>query len=84
MVGDNRRETLGDFVYLSEDKKLLPVQVCYSLADPDTRKRELSALVETAREIGSKAASIVPYAEEENFEIEGLSVKVIPAWKYCI
>ena len=73
-----------DFVFLSEDKKLLPVQVCYSLAEPDTRKRELSALVETAREIGSKTASIVTYAEEESLEIDGLSVKVIPAWKYCI
>ncbi len=73
-----------DFVYLSEDKKILPVQVCYSLAEPDTKKRELSALAETAREIGSKTASIVTYAEEESLEIDGLSVKVIPAWKYCI
>ena len=73
-----------DFVFLLDDKKLFPLQICYSLADPDTRKRELSAPVETAREIGSKTAIIVTYAEEEDIKISGLSVAVVPAWKYCL
>ena len=73
-----------DFVFLSEDKKLSPLQVCYSLADPETRKREMSALVETAKEIGSKNAEVVTYAEEEKLEIDGIGVNIIPAWKYCL
>lgn len=73
-----------DFVVPLADRSRLLVQVCETLADPATRKRELNALGEAMEELGSTAATIVTRTEEERIEREGRTITVVPAWKWLL
>ncbi len=59
-------------------------QVCYSLDDPDVRERELRALPGAAQHLGSQANRIVTFNEEETVDIDGVTVDVVPAWKWLL
>lgn len=60
----------------------LAIQASYTLADADTRKREISALVALNKVHPLKRAVIVTYDEEEAIETDGLTVEVVPVWKW--
>jgi hypothetical protein len=60
----------------------LAVQVCYSLLDPETRKREINALVKMSKRIDVKKWNIITKDEEETISDQGIIIEVIPAWKW--
>jgi hypothetical protein len=60
----------------------LAVQVCYSLLDPETRKREINALVKMSKRIDVKKWKIITKDEEEKISDQGIIIEVIPAWKW--
>jgi predicted AAA+ superfamily ATPase len=60
----------------------LAVQVCYSLLDPETRKREMNALVKMSKRIDVKKWNIITKDEEETISEQGIIIEVIPAWKW--
>ena len=60
----------------------LAIQVSYSLTDADTRKREVSALVALNKIYPLNTCMIITYDEEETIEEEGLSISVVPVWKW--
>lgn len=60
----------------------LAIQVSYSLTDADTRKREVSALVALNKIHPLNTCMIITYDEEETIEEEGLSISVVPVWKW--
>lgn len=66
--------------------KILPllIQVCESLSDPKTLKREVTALSETMRELGKNTGIIVTLQEEQNIEIAEGIISVVPAWKFLL
>ncbi len=64
--------------------KQLAVQVCYSLADVETRKREVSALLKMAGHVEIKKMIIITKDEEESFVEDGFSIQVIPVWKWLL
>ena len=66
------------------NRTLLLVQACESLAEPKTRKREVTALNEAMIEQGLKAATIVTRDEEQEIEVEGGKIEVIPAWRFLL
>ena len=57
-------------------------QVCYSLLDPETRKREINALVKMSKRIDVKKWNIITKDEEETISEQGIIIEVIPAWKW--
>lgn len=60
------------------------IQASYSLTDPDTRKREVSALIALNKVYPLNKASIITYDEEYVIEEGGLSIQVVPIWKWLI
>jgi predicted AAA+ superfamily ATPase len=60
----------------------LAVQVCYSLQDSETRKREMNALVKGSKRIDVKKWNIITKDEEETISERGIIIEVTPAWKW--
>lgn len=63
----------------------LAIQVCYSLTrEPDTASREISALVTLNRHVPCKRNLIISYDEQDTIEKSGITIEVIPAWRWFI
>ena len=61
------------------------IQISYSIADEDTRKREVKALLKFHTFQPLKRMVIVTFDEEETIETNnGLTIEVIPAWKWLM
>jgi hypothetical protein len=60
------------------------VQVSESLAEPQTRKREVAALIEAMTERGLKTATIVTRGESETIEAGDRTIETIPAWRFLL
>ena len=60
------------------------VQVCESLAEPQTRKRETTALSEAMAELGLKTGTIVTRNENERIGAGGGTIEVVPAWRFLL
>ena len=62
----------------------LAVQVSYSILDPETRKREITALFKMAAHIEVKDMIIITKDEEEIITSEQGNIRVIPVWKWLL
>jgi len=60
------------------------VQVSESLAEPQTRKREVAALIEAMTERGLKTATIVTRSESETVVAGEKTVEAVPAWRFLL
>ena len=60
------------------------IQVCETLVDPKTRKRELDALAEAMEEFKLENGTIVTRNKEEHITLNSGTVEVLPAWKFCL
>ena len=60
------------------------VQVCESMADPQTRKREITSLAEAMAELKLETGYIVTRNEEEQIEIESGTVILLPVWQFLL
>jgi predicted AAA+ superfamily ATPase len=73
-----------DFVWLDDQRNKHLVQVCVSLNEPPTRKREISSLLQAMDELNLNESIIVSLEDDDLIEIEEKKIRVIPAWKYLI
>jgi len=73
-----------DFIVPLRGRGRMLVQVCESLAESQTRKREMAALSEAMVELGLKAGTIVTRNENERIETAGGTIDVIPAWRFLL
>lgn len=71
-----------DFIVPVRGRPKILVQVCESLAEPQTRKRETTALSEAMAELGLKTGTIVTRNEDERLEVEAGNIDVVPAWRF--
>jgi len=62
----------------------MAIQVCQSIDDADTRKRELRGLAEAMQMFSITEGFIISEDEEETIEETGYTIKVIPIWKYLL
>jgi predicted AAA+ superfamily ATPase len=76
----NDQET--DFLINPSDPIL--IQVCYSLHEPQIRKREISSLISCMRELGTDKGMILTKSDEETIEEGNYFIPVKPAWKYTL
>lgn len=60
------------------------IQVCADLEKPSTRQRELRALEEGLRENSCDKATVVTLREEGSTEIEGRTIRIVPAWRWLL
>lgn len=73
-----------DFIAGRQDRPRMLVQVCESMADPQTRKRETAALAESMIELNLTEGTIVTRIEEEQIQVEAGMIKVMPAWRFLL
>jgi predicted AAA+ superfamily ATPase len=68
--------------YLPEQQTA--IQVCYSLVDIDTRKREINALVRLSKHYEIKQYLIITKDEEDKISEKEIDIDVIPAKKWLL
>jgi predicted AAA+ superfamily ATPase len=73
-----------DFLWLDNKKDRHLVQVCLSLTDQATRKREVSSLVQAMEELNIGQATIVTRDEEEVLNKGNKTINLLPGWKYLL
>lgn len=67
-----------DFVLLLPDKRLELYQVCVSLKDPSTRRREIDALASSMKELKLDRGIIVTLDEKEEIKLQNGIIEIIP------
>ncbi len=60
------------------------VQVCESMAEPQTRKREVTALNQAMAEYGLKSGTVVTRNEEDEIKVDAGKIEVVPAWRFLL
>lgn len=70
-----------DFVVYDEG---LAFQVSYTLADPETEKREVDALLKLNKVLPMRKMMIITKDEEKEITIDGMTIQVIPVWKWLL
>lgn len=73
-----------DFIVLLHGRTRMLVQVCESLAEPLTRKRETVALNEAMAELRLKTGTIVTRNENERIDSDAGTIEVVPAWRFLL
>lgn len=73
-----------DFIISLRGRERMMVQVCESMTDPQTRKREITALSEAMAEVGLKTSTVVTRIEEEKINTDGRIVELVPAWRFLL
>jgi predicted AAA+ superfamily ATPase len=74
-----------DFIVQTQDRKKILVQVCESLAQEKTKKREIKALNEAMDELGLNSSIIVTRNEEEKLKLdEGKTIYIMPIWRFLL
>lgn len=73
-----------DFVVQTHERIDRLIQVCWSIADDDTREREMRGLKTAADATGCSECIIVTFDEEDTIDYKGLNVAVVPVWKFLI
>lgn len=73
-----------DFIAGRQGRFRMLVQVCESMADPQTRKREIAAITEAMAELNLSQGTIVTRNEEEQMQVGSGKVEVVPAWRFLL
>lgn len=94
IVAINLRRRYGEDCYFYNTPKAevdfyvpdqgMAIQVSYSIADEETRKREVNGLVAISQTLDADSLIIVTKDEELEIESEGKTIHVIPLWKWLL
>ncbi len=71
-----------DFILHESEQPLKAVQVCYTLRDTDTKKREVRGLVEACKFLGLTKGTIVTLEEQDTFMEDSVEVEVLPYYTH--
>ena len=73
-----------DFVIKEKNRIVEAIQVCWSIHNQTTKKREIEGLIDALISYNIKEGLILTDDEEEEFTIKDLKIKVIPTWKWLL
>lgn len=73
-----------DFIVQLPDRSRMLFQVCESLAEAQTRKREVTAMNEALTELGLKSGVIVTRNDEERIVLDDRTIEVVPVWRFLL
>lgn len=73
-----------DFVVKDGLKVSQLIQVCYNIENPDTKERELKALVKASRELTCDDLVIITWDYEANEVFKSKNISYIPLWKWLL
>lgn len=80
----NPRSKEVDFVVTNGNKMLALYQVSYDISHPKTKKREIDSLIQGANNTGCGELYLITDFEREILEIEGKTIKIIPAFEWLL
>jgi predicted AAA+ superfamily ATPase len=72
-----------DFIVVRKEEPVLAVQVCYQLTQ-DNLDRELNGLHSAMTDLHIRDGIIVTFDQEDAFEISGIQINAVPAWKFLL
>ena len=74
-----------DFIARMPDRSLRLVQVCESLADPRTRRREVAALRDAMAELNLASSQLVTReSAQEQIPTDSGKIEVVAAWRFLL
>lgn len=73
-----------DFVVMGDGVVSSAIQVCHSLADPVTRKREIDGLLEAMDEFNLRQGLILTTEESDAIRANGRTIDVMPVWYWLL
>ncbi|MCX6580017.1 MAG: DUF4143 domain-containing protein [Candidatus Aminicenantes bacterium] len=73
-----------DFLLAGQEAIQSAVQVCLSLKEPETRRREIKGLTAACKRFKLSKGMIITDDEEETILDDGIEIKVIPAFKFLL
>lgn len=73
-----------DFIIQLGNRSKILIQVCESIASPQIKKREISALSEAMAELKLKEGIILTRSEDEQVEIDAGKISVLPVWRFLL
>ena len=78
---EDKREC--DFIVKTEKGELAPIQATFELNEANT-EREIGGLIDACKHLGTDEGTILTYDEERDLTQDGISIKIMPVWKWCI
>jgi hypothetical protein len=60
------------------------VQVCESMAEPHTRKREVAAPAGAMAELELKEGIVVTRGDDKQIPVDSETIKLVPAWRILL
>ncbi|HLP44860.1 MAG TPA: ATP-binding protein [Candidatus Kapabacteria bacterium] len=73
-----------DFLLAGQDAIRSAIQVCMSLIEPETRRREIKGLTAACKRFKLPKGIIITDDEEETILDDNIEIKVIPAFKFLL
>ena len=59
-------------------------QVAWSIQNPETRQREVKALVKAAKQFPKAKLFLLTFEEQELIQQDGVEIQVYPVWKWLL
>ena len=72
-----------DFILKEGVKPIAAIQVCYNLTI-ENKEREIEGLIEALENFNLKDGLILTFDQEDQFQIRGRKINVLPAWKWLV
>ena len=60
------------------------IQVCYRLEGPETKEREISALIKAGCLKNCRELLILTHDEQGEVRRDGVTIRVMPAWRWAL
>ncbi len=73
-----------DFVLKHGEEITELIQVCHDMDDPDTKKREITSLINASAELKCDKLTIINWHYEAVEEHSGKQIRIIPLWKWLL
>lgn len=70
-----------DFLVATNNKVTKAVQVSYDMSEDDTKQREIDGLVDACKKFNLKNGLIISYDTEDEIEVDGIVIQIIPFYK---
>lgn len=80
----NRKQHEVDFVVTEAGKMQELIQVCYDISDPETKKREVRALIEASEETECNKLRVITFDFEKTEIINKKTIQFLPVWKWIL
>jgi len=73
-----------DFVVKDDTSIKELIQVCWDISKPNTKERELKALVKAGKELKCRNLKVITWDYEGREEFKGKEIRFIPLWRWLL